>query len=182
MFFYSFNYLKNFLKTGFVLCDTNGVVAKLYTSLCSFKNNLKAIDYLFNLIIREDLSPIQFEAGVCRKLCDNCKILKNMVYADLFKSNIWVFRGGTSLKSGGGGSPMRLETSAFSNWRKRCHTLSFSSSRIIGENNPPGMISSCRYQLCQLSSNFGVILSKKRFSTDFWIFLEEKFLSPNYDG
>ena len=47
--------------TVFVLCDTNEVVAKL-THLCSFFNNLNAINFLFILIIWELMSQVHFEA------------------------------------------------------------------------------------------------------------------------
>ena len=63
-------------------------------------NHLSVINYLFNLIIWEHLSPVQFKTGVCRKLCDKFKILKNLVEAGLFESNICVFCGRTSLKFG----------------------------------------------------------------------------------
>ena len=91
-------------------------MAKLYTTLYSFNNSLNFMNYLFSLVVWEHLSPVQFETRVFRKLCDKSKILKNMLKVGLFKSNISVICGGTSLKSGLlGGSPMRLVTSAFSN-------------------------------------------------------------------
>ena len=40
---------------------------------------------------------------------------------------------------------MPFLTSAFSNWRRRCRILYFSSFCIIGKNNTSGISSSCRY-------------------------------------
>ena len=41
------------LKSVFVCFDTNEIVAKLYTSLCSFINNLVGINYFISLVIWE---------------------------------------------------------------------------------------------------------------------------------
>ena len=49
-------------------------------------------------------------------------------------------------------SPMRLATSVFSNWRRRCLHLSFSSSGIIDKIQTSEINSSFRFKVCQLSA------------------------------
>ena len=79
--FLQFQLPEGLFENCFVLCYTNEVVAKLYTSLCSFINNRNAINYLFNLLIWELLSSVQIEVGVCEKQCDKFKVLENLIEA-----------------------------------------------------------------------------------------------------
>ena len=161
MFPYSFNYLKNFLQINFVLFDTNKFVAKI----CSCINNLNAFNWLFNLIIWEILSPVQFEAGLNSvKLCDKFKILKNLIKAYLFKSIICVFCRGTGFMSG---FPRRSPISFFnlSIFKLKLavsHTFLFSSYNTE-ENRTSGISSSCRYKVYLLSANFGAHCRKGDF-------------------
>ena len=151
MSFYSFNCLKKFFKPVFILCDKNEVVTKLHTSTCSFVNKLKEPTKC--LIVWKFLSSVHFGAGMCRKLCNKFKFMQNLIETVPTKSFFYVFCGGTAFRFGFlWRSPMRLVTSAFSNWGKRCRKLSFSSSYILSENTTSGMSSPCGYQICKLNT------------------------------
>ena len=117
-------------------------------------------------MILELLSKVQYEARVCRKLCDNFKILKNVIEDRLFESIVCAFCRGTGF------------ITCFKLKKAVWHTFFFFFLHHWRKKNTSGMSSSSRYQVCLLGANFWVILSKKWFSTSFGIFLGGKLLSP----
>ena len=127
------------MKTVFILCKTNEVVAKLYTPLCSFINKLNADNYLLNLIIWELLLPLQFEAEVSKKLCGKLKKNSKIYLRFAFLNKLLMCFEEELLPWG---------SNAFDNLNifqlhESVRLLSFSSSYIIGEKNTSGMSSSC---------------------------------------
>ena len=82
MFPYSFNYLKFFLKTDFVLCDTN-------TSLCSFNNNLNSINYMFILIFGNICHQFNLKPGCAGNCVISSKYWKRW-FRLLFLNQIFV--------------------------------------------------------------------------------------------